>query len=298
MIRQSEFLRRGELIAVTLHMSDKEIQLKDEDIGYFSLNETKDSYNKEFSMLREVKNAGEMVMIISQNCLGEIEWILSHHHRCAIYAISVYFEDCYGHTHISEYSLYDAWQKIHYIRVTSKGQLQILIGTLVWEFANRYESLPDWWFNFQGEVSNKGAVMYTEDTPVALRQSHYQIFSDSMFEITQLIEDAQQCFGYKTKAKIILALSIFDYYCQRNGTTINIEKYTYLDSDGAPRNLRIENVWKNCSKEYNRVPPMEMRTLAIKLRNKTLSQLMDIRGEIICGTELDGNDISDIFDSI
>lgn len=298
MIRQSEYLQRAEITAVTLHMADKGITFSNEDIGYFILDEVEDSYTKEFSAFKEGKKAKKMVIVISSDCVGEIEWILSHHQRCAIYAISVYFEDCYGHTHISEYSLYDAWQKSHYIRVTSKGQLQILIGTLVWEFANRYESLPDWWFNFQGEVSNKGAVLYTEDTPVALRQSHYQIFSDSMFEITQLIEDAQQCFGYKTKAKIILVLSIFDYYCQRNGTTINIEKYTYLDSDGAPRNLRIENVWKNCSKEYNRVPPMEMRTLAIKLRNKTLSQLMDIRGEIICGTELDGKDISDIFDSI
>lgn len=298
MLEQSDFIHGGRIISISMHMVDKEIRLEDDEIGFFKLDGIHESYTKEFSAFKEGKKAERMVLVISSDYLGEIEWILSHHHRCAIYAILVYFEDCYGNTHISEYSLYDAWQKIHYIRVTSKGQLQILIGTLVWEFANKYESLPDWWFNFQGEVSNKGAVLYTEDTPVALRQSHYQIYSDSMFELTQLIEDAQQCFGYKTKAKIILALSIFDYYCQRNGTTINIEKYTYLDSDGAPRNLRIENVWKNCSTEYNRVPPTEMRTLAIKLRNKTLSQLMDIRGEIICGTELDGKDISDIFDSI
>ena len=298
MLEQSDFIHGGRIISISMHMVDKEIRLEDNEIGFFKLDGIHESYTKEFSAFKEGKKAERMVLVISSDCLGEIEWILSHHHRCAIYAISVYFEDCYGNTHISEYSLYDAWQKIHYIRVTSKGQLQILIGTLVWEFANKYESLPDWWFNFQGEVSNKGAVLYTEDTPVALRQSHYQIYSDSMFELTQLIEDAQQCFGYKTKAKIILALSIFDYYCQRNGTTINIEKYTYLDSDGAPRNLRIENVWKNCSKEYTRVPPTEMRKLATKLKNKTLSQLMSIRGDIICAEMLDECDVDEIFDSL
>ena len=298
MLEQSDFIHRGSITSITMHMVDKEIRLEDDEIGFLKLDGIQESYTKEFSSFKEGKKAEKMVLVISPKSVGEIEWILSHHHSCAIQTITVCSEKQYGNFDRTEYNLYDAWQKIHYIRVTSKGQLQILIGTLVWEFANSYESLPDWWFIFQGEVSNKGAVLYTEDTPVALRQSHYQIYSDSMFELTQLIEDAQQCFGYKTKAKIILVLSIFDYYCQRNGITINIEKYTYLDSDGAPRNLRIENVWKNCSTEYNRVPPTEMRTLAIKLRNKTLSQLMDIRGEIICGTELDGKDISDIFDSI
>lgn len=71
--------------------------------------------------------------------------------------------------------------------------------------------------------------------------------------------------------------------------------YTYHPT---PRNLRVENVWKNYSKEYTRVPPTEMRELATKLKNKTLSQLMSIRGDIISAEMLDECDVDEIFDSL
>lgn len=298
MIRQSEYLHRGELTAVILHMADKEIIFSNEDLGYFTLDKVEDSYTKEFSAFKEGKKAGEVVMVISPKCVGEIEWILSHHHSCAIQSITVCSENQYGDFNCTEYNLYNAWLVDHCIRVTSKGQLILCIGTRDWEFSNSYESLPDWWFEFMGEVSNKGAVLYTEDTPIELRQSHYQVYSDSMFELTQLIEDVKECFKVKTKAKVIMILSIFDLYSMHHGRTYNIDKYTYLDTDGTPRNLRIENGWKNCSKEYARVPPTEIRELATKLKNKTLSQLMSIHGNTICAEMLDECDVDEIFDSL
>lgn len=298
MIRQSEYLHRGELTAVILHMADKEIIFSNEDLGYFTLDKVEDSYTKEFSAFKEEKKAGEVVMVISPKCVGEIEWILSHHHSCAIYAMTVGYEDQCGNNFFRKYDLFDAWKTEHRLRVTSMGQLMVFIGAKDWEFSNSYESLPDWWFEFMGEVSNKGAVLYTEDTPIELRQSHYQVYSDSMFELTQLIEDVKECFKVKTKAKVIMILSIFDLYSMHHGRTYNIDKYTYLDTDGTPRNLRIENGWKNCSKEYTRVPPTEMRKLATKLKNKTLSQLMSIHGDTTCAEMLDECDVDEIFDSL
>lgn len=296
MIRQSEYLQRGEITAVTLHMADKGITFSNEDIGYFILDEVEDSYTKEFSAFKEGKKAKKMVLIISPKCVGEIEWIISHHNSCAIHAMTVSYKDQYGYFNIKNYSLADAWNYEHSLRVTSMGQLLVLIGASSWEFSNSYESIPHWWFKFSGEVTNEGAVLYTEDTPAALKQSHYQIYSDSMFSLTHLIEDAKECFNVKTKAKAIVLLSIYDLYCQHYGRSYNIEDYTYIDSDGSPRNLRVENVWRNCSKEYNRIPPETMRIIAPKLKNKTLSQLIDIHGDIICAKMLGEIEVEDIFE--
>lgn len=298
MLEQSDFFHGGKITSITMHMVDKEIRVEDDEIGFFKLEEIQESYTKEFSAFKEEKKAERMVLVISSDCVGEIEWILSHHHSCAIQSITVCSENQYGNFDCTEYNLYNAWLVDHCIRVTSKGQLIICIGTRDWEFANTFESLPNWWFEFKGEVSNKGAVLYKEDTPIELRQSHYQVYSDSMFELTQLIEDVKECFKVKTKAKAIMILSIFDLYSIHHGRTYNIDNYTYLDSDGTPRNLRVENVWKNCSKEYTRVSPTEMRKLATKLKNKTLSQLMSIRGDIICAEMLDECDVDEIFDSL
>lgn len=46
------------------------------------------------------------------------------------------------------------------------------------------------------------------------------------------------------------------------------------------------------------MPPTEMRELATKLKNKTLSQLMSIRGDIISAEMLDECDVDEIFDSL
>lgn len=293
MIREEGFMDQAEMLEVILHMGEMEISIPNEGIGWLHIGKIRTSAEKYWGICRgEQTIADEVYLNISEKFVGEIEYIMTNQHNCAIDAIEVIYDDYSWYQKDKIYYVESAWKENHSLRVTSKGQLSISIGQYNILIADTLESLPSYFYKGFNVINNDDAFLYTEENRVELCQSHYQLVVDSKYQLAQLIKTMRELTGFRSKSKLILALSIYDLVISDSAETIGVARYTYYDNCGAVRNIRVEMVWKGLDNSDTGLPTSKMAEVANNLKDKNTKQLKHILNGFSLGFDdfFDDND--------
>ena len=293
MIREEGFMDHAEMLEVILHMGEIEISIPNEGIGWLHIGKIRTSVEKYWGICRgEQAIADEVYLNISEKCVAEIEYILTNQNKCPIDLIEVIYDYDSLYQKDKIYYVEGAWKENHSLRVTSKGQLSISIGQYDIPIADTLESLPSYFYKDFNVINNDDAVFYTEENRVELCQSHYQLVVDSKYQLAQLIKTMRELTGFRSKSKLILALSIYDLVIGDSDEAIGVARYTYYDNFGAVRNIRVDLVWKGLDNSDTGLPTSKMVEVANNLKNKNTKQLKHIFNGFSLGFDdfLDDND--------
>ncbi len=273
------------IIELKITLGFREIIISGDKVGLFIVR----GLNKCMSKISTVKScyiADELLLEIHRDAVAEIEMLLKNlniQQGEVIDSISVECADSLGE---EKYYVYDAYKKYRYHRVTSMGDLRIMLGSSDnWPMVDTFEVSPPYFFDYD----NRGIGIYATVPEVQARNYKDAVYK-RMRKTASIIKAMQKASGIEAKGefythpRLVLYLSIFDKFIQyKYGEHLCLSPYTYYDEcDNQWRNIRVDNlfIWYPKVDDTKAVYKEEMQYICLLLQTSTIQQLAIILFEL------------------
>ena len=278
MIKDSTVYDENSIMEIVITLGFREISISGDKVGLFVVR----GINKCMSKISTVKScyiADELLLEIHRDAVAEIEMLLKNlniQQGEVIDSISVECADSLGE---EKYYVYDAYKKYRYHRVTSMGDLRIMLGSSDnWPMVDTFEVSPPYFY----DADNRGIGIYATVPEVQARNYKDAVYK-RMRRTASIIKAMQKASGIEAKGefythpRLVLYLSIFDKFIQyKYGEHLCLSPYTYYDEcDNQWRNIRVDNLfmWYPKVDDTKADYQEEMQYICILLQSMTIQQL-------------------------